>query len=87
MSEKNKIIIDDTNSSKLSTVLSSELIKIIASIEGNIGVGKSTFVRILKQYIANCEIVDEPVEIWKGLTNPDGQNILGLFYGEIPRLG
>jgi deoxyadenosine/deoxycytidine kinase len=67
--------------------ISSELIKVICAIEGNIGVGKSTFIRILKENIANCEIVDEPVEIWKGLTNPDGQNILGLFYGDIPRWG
>ena len=59
--------------------------KNIISIEGNIGVGKSTFVRIIKQHIANSEIVDEPVEMWKKLTNPDGQNILGLFYGDIPR--
>ena len=59
--------------------------KIIISIEGNIGVGKSTFVRIIKQHIANSEIVDEPVEMWKKLTNPDGQNILGLFYADIPR--
>jgi len=61
--------------------------KIIISIEGNIGVGKSTFVRIIKQNIANSEVVDEPVEMWKSLTDSDGKNILGLFYENIPRWG
>ena len=59
--------------------------KITISIEGNIGVGKSTFVRIIKQNIANSEIVDEPVSLWKGLVDSDGQNILGKFYSDIPR--
>ena len=59
--------------------------KIIISIEGNIGVGKSTFVRIIKQNVANSEIVDEPVDMWKKLTDSDGKNILAKFYENIPR--
>lgn len=64
--------------------------KIIISVEGNIGVGKSTFINILKNKWAtnideSCEIVLEPVEIWKTLTNTDGKNILQTFYEDIPR--
>ena len=62
-----------------------DLNKIIISIEGNIGVGKSTFVKIIQDNISDSEIVDEPVELWKGLTDSDGQNILGKFYADIPR--
>jgi deoxyadenosine/deoxycytidine kinase len=59
--------------------------KIIISIEGNIGVGKSTFINILKNKWENCEIVLEPVEMWKDLKNTDGKNILQTFYEDIPR--
>ena len=45
------------------------------NIEGNIGVGKSTFTKILKSIWGNCDIVEEPVEIWKGLIG-NGKNIL-----------
>ena len=44
--------------------------KIIVSIEGNIGVGKSTFINILKsKWDGGCEVVSEPVDIWKKITN------------------
>lgn len=60
--------------------------KIIISIEGNIGVGKSTFINILKsRWEGGCEVVLEPVDIWKTLTNSDGKNILQTFYENIPR--
>ncbi len=60
--------------------------KIIVSIEGNIGVGKSTFINILKsRWEEGCEVVYEPVDIWKKLTNSDGKNILQTFYENIPR--
>lgn len=60
--------------------------KIIISIEGNIGVGKSTFIDILKhKWIDGCEIVSEPVDIWKNITDSDGKNILQTFYENIPR--
>ena len=54
------------------------------NIEGNIGVGKSTFTKILKSIWGNCDIVEEPVEIWKGLIG-NGKNILKTFYEDIPR--
>lgn len=59
--------------------------KIIISIEGNIGVGKSTFIQLLKENIENCDIVNEPIEEWKNLKDTDGTNILEKFYKDIPR--
>lgn len=62
--------------------------KIIVSIEGNIGVGKSTFINILKSkwdIEGGCEIIPEPVDLWKNITNTDGKNILQTFYEDIPR--
>ena len=62
--------------------------RIIVSIEGNIGVGKSTFINILKNKWSNgCEIVDEPIEIWKEIKDKEGKNILQTFYEDIPRWG
>ena len=60
--------------------------KIIISIEGNIGVGKSTFINILKsKWLGGCEVIYEPVDMWKNLVNSDGKNILQTFYENIPR--
>lgn len=62
--------------------------KTIISIEGNIGVGKSTFINIIKSkwdYDGRCEIVPEPIDLWKNLTDTDGKNILQTFYEDIPR--
>lgn len=60
--------------------------KIIISVEGNIGVGKSTFINILKtKWEGGCEVIPEPVDMWKNLTNSDGKNILQTFYEDIPR--
>lgn len=55
---------------------------IIISIEGNIGVGKSTLINIFSQLLKNnCEIIYEPVDLW--LTITDGEkNILQLFYDD-----
>jgi deoxycitidine kinase/deoxyguanosine kinase len=61
--------------------------KQIITIEGNIGVGKTTFIDIIKKNITDCDIVYEPVEMWKDLKDTDGQNILQKFYENIPRWG
>jgi deoxyadenosine/deoxycytidine kinase len=60
-------------------------LKQIITIEGNIGVGKSTFVDIINKNISNSEVVSEPVEMWKQLQDSDGSNILQKFYHDIPR--
>jgi deoxyadenosine/deoxycytidine kinase len=63
-------------------------IKLI-SIEGNIGVGKSTFTTLLQKKILNSLLVPEPVDCWlniKETTNVNGEtNILQLFYSDIQR--
>ena len=55
------------------------------SVEGNIGSGKSTLIKKLKnemKYICNgdaCEIVNylpEPVNIWESIKDKDGKNII-----------
>ena len=59
--------------------------KLIVAIEGNIGVGKSTFTNILKETFKNSTIVSEPVDIWLNIKNKEGENILGLFYKDTNR--
>ena len=53
-------------------------------IEGNIGCGKSTLILRLKQEEA-YEVIDEPVELWKSITDENGNNVLGLFYKDPAR--
>lgn len=48
-------------------------------IEGNIGCGKTTLIRQLKEN-STLEVIEEPVDVWKTIQNEEGENILGLFY-------
>lgn len=48
-------------------------------IEGNIGCGKTTLIRQLKEN-PDLEVIEEPVEAWKAIQNENGENVLGLFY-------
>ena len=41
--------------------------KICISIEGNIGSGKSTFLKLLSNSIKDCQIVQEPVQEWQNI--------------------
>ncbi len=52
-------------------------------IEGNIGSGKSTFLKMLKQYM-NIQMVLEPHEQWQSIGG-DGDNLLDLFYKDPKR--
>ena len=57
----------------------------IYSIEGNIGSGKSTLVRMLKEYFKdNDKIIfaDEPVEDWMSVKDNSGEDILSKFYAD-----
>lgn len=56
--------------------------KYLISIEGNIGSGKSTLIKLLRHNVKknNIEFVDEPVEEWATITDDDGKNILTKFY-------
>ena len=59
--------------------------KTIATINGNIGAGKTTFTNLLKEYFSDSEIVEEPVSIWKGLVDENEKNILDKFYEDPER--
>ncbi len=61
--------------------------KKIIAIEGNIGVGKSTFTNIMKKTFNNSVVVSEPVDMWLNIKTESNENILGLFYKDIPRWG
>lgn len=52
-------------------------------IEGNIGSGKSTFLKMLKQYL-NVQMVLEPHEQWQSIGG-GGDNLLDLFYKDPKR--
>ena len=58
---------------------------LIFSIEGNIGSGKSTFVKILNENILkingkNLVFIQEPVDVWNSIKDDDGTTILEKFY-------
>lgn len=61
-------------------------------IEGNIGAGKSTFVRNLNKYLETFKkqnvdpiLIQEPVNEWLETKESDGKNILEKFYENIDR--
>lgn len=51
-------------------------------VEGNIGAGKSTFLKLLKDHF-NINIIYEPLDEWQMVG--DGENILEKFYQDTPR--
>jgi deoxyadenosine/deoxycytidine kinase len=57
----------------------------IFSLDGNIGVGKTTLLKQIAERFPNIVIVREPVDIWTDLKNPDGSNLLELFYSDKER--
>ena len=52
----------------------------IFSLDGNIGVGKSTLLKEIAKQFPEILIIQEPVDVWTALKNSDGQNLLELFY-------
>ncbi len=50
-------------------------------LEGNIGAGKSTFLRILQDYLP-VQVLFEPLQDWQ---NVDGENLLDRFYQDTQR--
>jgi ribonuclease HI/thymidylate kinase len=58
----------------------------IISIEGNIGSGKSTFVKELEIYCktnsknSKIHFLQEPVDIWNNVQNTEGKNIIECYY-------
>lgn len=55
---------------------------ICISIEGNIGSGKSTILKLLKETYPEWNFVDEPVDQWVGLKNDEGKSLLECFYAD-----
>lgn len=61
-------------------------IKYIISLEGNIGAGKSSFLKILKQNLSDkAEFIDEPVDEWLQIKNNKNENLLEVFYQDKKR--
>ena len=60
-------------------------------LEGNIGSGKSTLVRILKDYFQSInseiqiEVLQEPVDDWIQMQDKEGKNLLEYFYEDQKR--
>jgi len=58
--------------------------KKIYALEGNIGAGKTTFLKILANFFKDIEFVEEPVSQWQNL---GGMNLLDSFYTDPKRWG
>jgi len=57
----------------------------VVSIEGNIGSGKSTLMKYLKQHFKNDDCIiflKEPVDEWEKIKDNTGKTILEKFYGD-----
>lgn len=63
-------------------LMSQEKKQKIIIVEGNIGAGKSTFLSMIKRYLA-VQVVPEPHEQWQQVV--DGQNLLDMFYNDTNR--
>jgi len=54
----------------------------IVSVEGNLGSGKTTFLKLLSEHIPEITLMKEPVELWQ---NVQGHNLLELYYKNFKR--
>lgn len=57
--------------------------RVIHSIEGNIGSGKSTFLNLIKAQLPQIEVIPEPVGEWQSVSNRF--NLLEQYYREPSR--
>ena len=73
--------------SKYLKTLSFKKNPIIISVDGNIGSGKSTFIKILKEVLPEnqVEFACEPVDVWTSVSDDNGKNLLGNFYEDKDR--
>ncbi len=58
--------------------------KKIYALEGNIGAGKTTVMKIISNHFNDVEFVEEPVKQWQNL---GGMNLLDSFYSDPKRWG
>lgn len=56
------------------------------TIEGNIGCGKSTFLKVVQKYFPELVLIEEPVDEWQNLAGK-GLNMLEKYYKESTRWG
>ena len=49
-------------------------------LEGNIGSGKSTFLKELQKYFPNIKFINEPVETWESIVDESGNNMIENYY-------
>lgn len=59
--------------------------KLLVTIEGNIGGGKSTMINLLRKEYPDFVIIDEPVGVWTSMVDENGKNLLELFYTDKQR--
>jgi deoxyadenosine/deoxycytidine kinase len=61
--------------------------KVIISLEGNIGAGKSTLTKILLNELSeiNIDFIDEPVSDWLNIMDKNDKNLLEYFYQDKKR--
>ena len=58
----------------------------IVTIEGNIGSGKSTLVKKLRDHLSSTwKFLDEPVDEWLKLKDEEGRSLIELFYNDKKR--
>lgn len=51
-------------------------------IDGNIGVGKTTFLDFIQKHFPDIQVILEPVEEWLKTKTNEGKNMLELFYAD-----
>ena len=52
----------------------------IIFVEGNIGTGKSTFLKMIEKcYNDKYQVIYEPVDLWTNFKDSKGKNILKYF--------
>jgi deoxyadenosine/deoxycytidine kinase len=64
----------------------------IFSVDGNIGSGKSTFIKRLSKYLKNIHnlpiiYLQEPVQDWKGIKHDDNKNLIEKYYEDQEKWG
>ena len=61
--------------------------KVLASFEGNIAVGKTTFLHKFEQKLKdlNVDFLEEPVKKWSSIKNEKNEGLLEVFYKNMKR--
>jgi deoxyadenosine/deoxycytidine kinase len=57
------------------------------SIEGNIGSGKSTILKVIRENFPELAILDEPLSDWQNVGEKKNINLLELYYKDQARWG